>query len=235
MTPFIPSSLKLTELEQKRDTLKVKAKAAHTEVIRFSKARYPTQWHDSTVVRVTDVDAPTATLIGFKRQRDELAVKTIGTSEEDEAAHKQEVLRRVLAGEQMVNEFTPKETLEKAQSDWAAYETGIDFINKEIEKEKNILYDQYAKSLVPMHHDKMTKLCSTLLEAHAAWSDVYGIKRNLIDSGVGLRHGLCNTLPESFLGTPVNPYSDMAAWFTEAKRQGFLKEVPAPLRMKVAK
>lgn len=229
------TSTKRDTLVQKRDALKLKAKASHNDVIRLSKARYPTQWYDSTVVRVTDVDAPEAAFLGFKPQRNQAGVKAIGTSDEDDAAHKQEVLRRVLAGETIVNEPTITETLEKAQSDWAAYEAGIDFVNKEIAAEDNILADQYAKSFKGTHDKHMTALCASALDFYAKYAEAYDGKRHLIDSGVGLRDGMYHNLPESFLSAPDNPWSDMAAWFTEAKRQGFIREVPQSLRMKVAK
>jgi hypothetical protein len=231
VTPIILTSPKLTELEQKLEILKPKAKASQAEVQRLSKLQYPTAWLDSTVVRVTDIEAPTAAFLGFKPRGGQASVVSTGSKEQDDMASKQDILNRTIAGESFADMPGIKEQLEKAQRQWAAFEDAIGHLTREIEREKDVLAAQYAKSLKPKHDDLMAKLCKSMLDVHAAWSDVYSLKRELIDSGIGLR-GLCLNLPESFLSTPANSYSELASFFATAKRDGHIREVPQSLRMK---
>jgi hypothetical protein len=226
---------KLTELTQKLETQKAGSKRSKGEIHRLSKLKFPQQWHDATVVRVIDVDAPTAAFVGIKPQRDQSSVVSTGMKEQDEAARKQEALKRTLAGESLPESASADEQLEKAHRQFAAHEDAIEFLQREIDREKNRRSAEYAKSYKATHDKQMTALCASGLDFHAKWSEVYAGKRYLIDTGVGLRDGMYLNLPESFLGTPNNPYSDMAAWFTAAKRDGFIKEVPQSLRMKVSK
>jgi hypothetical protein len=236
MTPHTPRSDKLTELTQKQDAQKAGSKRSKEEKQRLSKLKYPQQWHDVTVTRVTDVDAPSATLIGFKRRPDQSSVvSTGGMKEQDEAARKEEILKRTLAGEPISDSASVDEQLEKAHRQFAAHEDAIEFLQREIEREKDRLSAEYAKSYKPTYNKQFTALCATMLDLHAKWSEVYDGKRHLIDVGVGLRDGMYLNLPESFLGTPNDPYSDMADFFTTAKRDGFIKEVPQSLRIKVSK
>jgi hypothetical protein len=226
---------KLTDLTQKQDAQKAGSKCSKDEIHRLSKLKFPQQWTDSTVVRVTDVDAPTAAQVGLKRRTDQLAVVSTGMKEEDEIARKQEALRRVLANEPLSTAASVDEQLANAHRQFAAHEDAIEFLQREIDCEKNRRSAEYAKSYKATHDKQMLALFASALDFHAKWSEVYAGKRHLIDSGVGLRDGMYLNLPESFLGTPNNPYSDMAAWFTAAKRDGFIKEIPQSLRMKVAK
>jgi hypothetical protein len=230
--PYIPKSDKLDEKYRQRETHKAKSKDAAANMQRLNKSLHP-QWLDSTVVRVTDVEAPTATLVGFKPLRDQASIVTTGLKDQDEAARKADILKRTLAGESIAHSATVSEQLEKEQRERAAQEIAIEFLEREIEKEKTALAIEYVKTLRPKHDEQMRQLCKALLDVHAAWTEVYGLKRHLIDSSVGLR-GLCLTMPD-FLGSPNDAYSDMAAFFTAAKREGWIKEIPQSLRMKVAK
>lgn len=232
MTPYIPQSDKLTELYQRLAAHKAKSKDAAANIQRLNKSLFP-QWIDATVVRVTDVDAPTAAFVGIKPQRDQSSVVSTGMKEQDEAARKADILSRTLRNEPLTGSPTVAEQLEKEQRERAAQEIAIEFLNREIENEKTILAVEYAKTLKPKHDQQMIQLCKALLEVHTAWTEVYSLKRHLIDGEVGLR-GLCLTLPE-FLGPPADSYGPMAAFLVSAKRQGFIREVPPALQITVAR
>jgi hypothetical protein len=224
----LPKSDKLTALLEDRGKLKVKAKQSQAEVWRLTKLLSP-QIHDETVTRTTDADEPTAAFIGIKTARDKPGVMYTGTGEQNEAARKDDILKRTLAGEQLADTTDIKAQLEKEHRQWTAYESAIEYLNREIDKEESILSSEYCKRLKPKEKELMTRICEPLLELHAAYSEAYRLKRHLIDSGIGL-HGLCLTLPE-FLSTPNNPHSEFGDFLRVAKREGYIKEVPSELRL----
>jgi hypothetical protein len=229
MTPIILTSPKLTELKQKLDPLKVKAKKSQAEVWRLTKMMSP-QLLDSTVIRTTDADAPTAAYIGIKTPRDKPGVVSTGIIDERaEAARKNDILQRTLAGESLEGSTDIKAQLELEHWQQAAYESAIEHLNREIDKEKSVLAKEYCKQLKPKYEDLMRRLCKQTLELHAAYSEVYDLKRHLIDNEIGL-HGVCLTMP-NFLSTPNNPYSEFADFLRAAKSEGFIKEVPKELRL----
>jgi hypothetical protein len=207
---------------------KAKAKNSGAEVWRLNKLRSP-QLHDATVIRVTDADAPTKAFIGIKKTRDRPGVVSTGTDDKTEAARVDDILKRTLADEPLADSVAVEEQIEKEQRQWSAYEQAIEFLTREIDKEKAVLAIQYSKQLKPQHDELMRKLCKPLLEFHAAYCELYALKRHLIDNEVGLR-GLCLTLPD-FLSEPSNKYSEMADFFRALKRENYIKEVPKELRL----
>lgn len=233
MNPFNPSSPKLTELVQKRETLKTKSKASQAEATRLNKLLHP-QWLNETVIRVTDADPPTTAFIGIKPRPDALGVVSIGGASQHDDARKQEALERTLAGHSLADTSSIQEQRDRELRQVAAFEDAIEFVSREIEQEKNILADEYAKSLGLKHQEQMAALCKAMFDVHTKWTEVYNLKRHLIDSGVGLRRGLCGSMPE-FLGSPNDPYNDMAGFFAAAKRQGYIREVPQTMQLKAAR
>jgi hypothetical protein len=227
----LPKSEKLTALLSDLDKLKAKAKQSQTEVWRLTKRLSP-QLLDSTVIRTTDADAPAAAFIGIKTPLDKPGVVSTGTEDKNEAARNNDILQRTLAGESLAGSTDIKAQLELEHRQWSAYEQAIEFLEREIEREKAILADEYSKKLKPKHDDLMRQLCKPMLEMHAAWASVYDLKRHLIDTGVNLR-GLCLTLPESFLSTPSNKYSELAEFLRAAKREGYIKEIPSELELRL--
>ncbi len=234
LTEPVFTSAKLTELTQKREPLSAKAKQLHAEGHRLSKLLHSSAWYDSTVVRVTDVDAPTAAFIGIKSRPDQASVVATGTSELDHAARQQDAVRRVLAGERLTSAPTETEQLEMVRRELGAIEAAIRTIDREIARERDVIAARYAKSFKATHDKEMAAVYASALEFHANWSKADKSKRHLIESGVGLREGMYLNMPDSFLNFPNNPWSDFASWLAAARRDGFIKEVPDSLRMKVA-
>src|SRR5229473_3685760 len=217
MTEPILKSDKLTSLNAKKAELRASAKLWNTERHRLAKILSP-QYLDETVTRIDDVQKEAATKKG--------AVTGV-IDETAEAARKAEELRRTLAGEPLANPISIEEQLRVANKQLTAVEDALEYVNGEIKREKTALAIAYSKQRKVDHDRLMVKLCSSLLETHKAWGDVYALKRHLIDNEIGLI-GLCLTMPD-FLGAPVDPYSDMADFFRAAKKDGFISKVPADL------
>ena len=210
---------KLASLLQDLEKLKSKAENCRANVWRMTQVLSP---------HVNDVTV--STVINEKDEAaQKKAVVPIGIDAQDEAARKEDALKRTLAGEPLAESIGIQEKLAKEHRQWAAYEDAIEFLTRAIESERTTLAIQYSKQCKPKHDELMKRLCIPLLEAHAVYSELYALKRHLIDSGVGLR-GLCLTMPD-FLSTPNNQYSELADFFRAAKREGHLKEVPKELRI----
>jgi hypothetical protein len=216
--PIILKSDKLASLLEGRDKLKVRAAQSRAEILRLTKIVFP-QHIDVTVIRIANTKdkvaeaarSPGITLIG---------------ADEQETALNDDILKRTLAGEPLSHTTGSKEKLDQEHRQLSAIENAIEFLDREIYKEKTALASQYCKTRLPDHDAKMKRLYAGLLETHSAWLDLYEMKRQLIDSGIGLR-GICLNLPESFLSTPNNSYSEMAEFFRIGKLEGYISKIPA--------
>jgi hypothetical protein len=210
---------KLTSLRQ--DLAKQKSKAENSRA---------NVWRMTQIVSPHVNNVTVRTVINEKDEAaKKIAVVPIGIDEQDDAARRDDELRRTLAGEPLAESIGIQEKLAKEHRQWAAYEDAIEFITREIEQERTLLAIAYAKTLKPKHDQLMKNLGNPMLAVHAALLDIYEIKRHLIDNGVGLR-GLCLTLPD-FLSTPNNPYSELADWFRAMKREGYISSIPNELSL----
>jgi hypothetical protein len=222
MTAILKSE-KLTALLQDRDKLKARAEQSRAEVWRLTKVQSP-QIHDATVTRFTDPAPLQKAYIGIKKPLGQGVVST-GLDEQEEAARKEDILKRTLAGEPLAESTDIKAQLEREHRQGAAIEHAIEFVTREIEREKAVLAIQYCKELKPKYDDLLRRVCKPMLELHTAWSELYALKMHLVDSEVGLR-GICLTMPD-FLSTPNNQYSEMADFFRAVKREGYISKIPA--------
>jgi hypothetical protein len=177
---------------------------------------------------VDDGPPPKTAYIGLKNSPNKPGVLSTGVNEQDDAARKEDVLRRTLAGEPLPETIGVKEQLEKVNRQYAAYEDAIEFVTREIEREKTALAIQYCEQQKPKEAELLRRVCKPMLELHAAWSEAYGFRQHLIDSGIGLR-GLCLDLPD-FLGAPNDKYNEMAMFLVIAKSKGYIKELPKDFR-----
>jgi hypothetical protein len=214
MTAILKSP-KLTSLLEDRDKLKARAAQSRAEVWRMTQILSP-QPNDSTVITVLDVKGEAA--------RNKGVVFTGGIDEQAEAARKEDALKRTLAGEPLADSTSLKEKLEKEHRQWHAIEEAIEFRTREIEHERTALAIQYCKEQKPKHDDLLRRVCKTLWEFHAEWSELYKFKRHLIDHEIGLR-GICLTLPD-FLGAPNDKHSELADFLRAAKREGYVNSIP---------
>jgi hypothetical protein len=225
----ILTSPKKTSMLEGREKQKAGAAKSRAEVWRLQKILSP-QIHDATVSEVIEDDSPQHARIGLKRGRNENGVVSTGTDEQDEAARRADELERTLRGEPLADAASVEEKLGRAHRQWAAHESAIEHLNREIEKEDTALAIAYSKTKEKLHKDIMTRLGKTMLEAHQVLLEAYDLKRHLIDNSIGLR-GLCLNLPESFLSTPNNAYSELADWFRAMKRDGFINSVPNEMKI----
>jgi hypothetical protein len=212
---IIIKSEKLTASLLKKQDLKTRAEHWRSEVARLT-TMTGGEIYQMTVHRyASDRDAPAGRLPG---------AVTTGIDENDDAARRAEDLRRTLAGLPLANSTGIIEQLANAHREWSTTERAIETVDRDIEREKTFLAVQYCKDQKPKHDALMKRLLTALTETHSAWSELYGLKRQLIDSGVNL-HGVCLLTPD-FLGAPVDKYSDMASFFQAAKREGFVTTIP---------
>jgi hypothetical protein len=216
MTEQILKSDKLAALQLQKTQLRPRIKRWNDERIRLAKILSP-QYLAETVRRVDDVVKEAASKAGA----------SAATVDPIETTRRAEVLQRTLAGEQVADGESAEVQLRNANMQLQALEDAMEFLDKEIRFEKKLLAIAYSKQNKHLHDNLMAKLCESLLKTHAAWGELFALKRHLIDSDVGLR-GLCLTTPD-FLGVPVDPYSDCADFFRAAKKDGFVDAVPKVL------
>jgi hypothetical protein len=221
MTTILQSE-KLTTLLEDKGKMKAGAAASRSEAWQLEKLRSP-QILDTTVIRYTDPETPTAAYIGIKK-RPEQGVAFTGPNEQDQAARREDDLQRTLKGESLADSTGIEEKLARTHRKWSAQEDAILHLDREIAAEKSKLAAAYCKQRKPDYHDMMRRLCKPLLEVHAVWSELYGLKRHLIDNEAGLR-GICSTMPD-FLGSPNDKHSEFADFIMAAKREGYINSLP---------
>jgi hypothetical protein len=224
LPPIILKSDKLTTLQEDRNKLTVRAAVSRAEINRLNKILFQAQIQDATVVRTTETMVRVVELgrpLSFK-----ISPGVIVTPDDEETtARNDDILKRTLAGESLEQKESDREKLEREHRQLSAIEHAIEHLDGEIYKEKTALAIRYCKTRVADHNAMMTRLYAALLETHSALSDLYALKQQLVDSGIGTR-GICTTLPDSFLPAPGNPYSELADYFREGKRQGWVSKIP---------
>ncbi len=207
---------KLTGLLQGLAKLEKSAKQESADILALTR-KTGAQVYDKTVVNVDNEKAFNAQKAG--------AVHTGEPVESERDAD----LRRTLAGEPLAQSSDIRVLLDLAHRKRAATEDAIEHTMREIAKKKNVLAIEHCKSIKPKHDEQMRRLCKLLFDVHAVWSEIDGDRRELIDSGVGLR-GVYLTLPD-FLSTPNNQYSEFAAFMRAAKEAGFVNSIPKEFKL----
>jgi hypothetical protein len=213
-------SEKLTSLRTGKAKQEERAAQLKAERLRLTTILHP-QFTDAAVQRYTPNELTLKTHL-FKGN-----VSTHPNAEQDQAARKDEVLRRTLAGEPLENSVDTRAQLEQNHRQSAAIEDAIEFLTREIDRERSVLSIQYCKDLKKKETELMSQICKTLVQLHSPMKELFGIKRHLIDHEIGLR-GICLTLPD-FLGAP-NQHSEMAQFLRQAKSDGYVSALPAELR-----
>jgi len=215
-------SEKLAAFRADVDKLKTRAAQSNTERLRLTKILHP-QFTESTVQRFTPKELALKANLYNKPN-----VSTNPNFATDEAARKADALKRTLAGEPLENSADTKAKLEHEKKQSAAIDDAIEFLTREINRERSALSIQYCNQLKPKEAALMSIICKSMVELHAAWSELYNLKRHLIDSEVGLRN-ICHTLPD-FLGAPNDRQGDFAQFCRDAHKLGFMKSIPAEYR-----
>jgi hypothetical protein len=224
----ILTSDKLTALHQSLAKQKANAAQCRAEVWRLTTLLSPASAYNETSSTVWDADVAKVARIGLLKTTQKNRVVSTPDGQ-DEAARRKDAIERTLAGETIVTPTSLREQLESENLKWSAAEDAIEFLIREIQREKTALAIEYSKKMKPKHDALMKSFCQKQLEAHAVWRELYDLKRHLIDSEVGLR-SLCLTTPD-FLGAPNDPRSEMGDFFRAAKSDGFISTVPVELRL----
>jgi hypothetical protein len=86
-----------------------------------------------------------------------------------------------------------------------------------------------ATEIKPQEEEQEKKLLESLVGVHAAWSDYWSSKRQLINSGFGT-HGLFGIDLDDVLGIPVNGNTQLAFIFRKAVADGKLRTMPRGLK-----
>src|SRR5258708_7061121 len=99
-------------------------------------------------------DVTVSTVINEKDEAaQKKAVVPIGIDAQDEAASREDILKRTLAGEPLAESIGIQEKLAKEHRQWQAYEDAIEFLTREIERERTTLAIKYCEQCKPQHDD----------------------------------------------------------------------------------
>jgi hypothetical protein len=212
----------------KENLTKQRASAAHWrgEAWRLTKLLSPASCYDQTSETIWDPDIAVKARIGLLKTTQK---KAVAPAIDNEAARREDAIKKTLAGEALVTPVSIREELEAAKLQWTAAEDACEYLEKAIRKEKTSLAIAYRAKLKPKADALIKSFCQKQLEAHAVWSEIYELKQHLLESEVGLCGTLLN-LP-SFLGAPNDPHSDMADFFRAAKNDGMISSVPKEMRL----
>ena len=113
-------------------------------------------------------------------------------------------------------------------AEWRAIEEAKEIQLRRIAQLKKQAETKLCHSLKPAHDKIMARLCKSLVETHAAYVDLFRMKRGLANNGIGFC-GLFNVEPE-FLDPPTDRTTHLADFFRDAKKVGYITSVPAELR-----
>jgi hypothetical protein len=147
--------------------------------------------------------------------------------EKEEPTRRADNRQRLLAGEPLPNNSTDVRR-QHIQRELFAIDDAIRDIDQDVYRERDFLAIHYCKTLEPKEAALMSKTCKSAAEFHESYTALYGMKRHLIDNGIGLRN-ICLTLPD-FLGPADDRGGAFASWFREAKRKGYTSDIPVELR-----
>lgn len=156
-----------------------------------------------------------------QRYRELIAMKANGHISGDDTG----LVDLMLAGKEMPSTTDIEGELRRTKAEWQAIEAAKEFQQRKIYELKAAAERKLCESLRP-HHDKLlTRLCKGLADVHATYTELYGMKRHL--AGNGYRFcGLFAVEPE-FLESPTSRTTDLADFFREAKKAGYISSIPA--------
>jgi len=86
--------------------------------------------------------------------------------------------------------------------------------------------DKILAGLKPEHDKIMARLVSSLVDAHTASAEIFDLRGQLRDGGIGWRNGVGELFPDEVLGAPTI-YSALADFLRAAVKSGYLSKLPA--------
>jgi hypothetical protein len=93
-----------------------------------------------------------------------------------------------------------------------------------LKKEANA---KLCESLRSAHDKIMVRLSKSLADVHAAYVELFAMKRGLHNNGIG--YGTLFNVEPTFLDHPMDRTSELADFFRDAKNAGYISSVPAEL------
>jgi hypothetical protein len=137
------------------------------------------------------------------------------------------LVQSVLAGEPFLAPDIDAE-LNRLTAEWRAIEEAKEIQTRIIAAEEKGAGAKLREAIKPTHDKIMVRLCKALVDTHAAYSELFRMKRELAGNGIGLGN-LFDADPE-FLEIPTDRASCLAEFFREAIKGGFMTTMPKELR-----
>ena len=134
----------------------------------------------------------------------------------------------VLAGKEVPTSIDIESELKRGMAEWHAIESAKEIQVRKIEESKKAAERKLCDSLRPEHDKLVTRLCKSLAETHAAYIELFRMKRHLAGNGIGFC-GLFAVEPE-FLDPPTDRTTHFADFFRDAKTAGYVSTIPAEFR-----
>jgi hypothetical protein len=134
----------------------------------------------------------------------------------------------VLAGKDIPADTDIDAELKRGMAEWKALEDAKEIQRRRIDQLKKEAEKELCQSLRPAHDKIMTRLCKSLAETHAAYVELFRMKSEFYNNGIGYG-GLFNIEPD-FLDSPTDRTSYLAEFFRDATKAKFLPSVPVELR-----
>jgi hypothetical protein len=131
----------------------------------------------------------------------------------------------VLAGKDMPDVVDVDSEIHRAKAEWQAIEAANEIQQRKIYELKAVAERKLCDSLRPNHDRLMTRLCKSLAETHAVYVELFRMKRHLANNGH--RFGGLFAVEPEFLDIPTDKTTDLADFFREAKKAGYVSSVPA--------
>ena len=134
----------------------------------------------------------------------------------------------VLAGKEIPADTDIDAELKRGMAEWKALEDAKEIQRRRIDQVKKEAEKELCLSLKPAHDKIMTRLAKSLAETHAAYVELFRMKSEFYNNGIGYG-GLFNIEPD-FLDSPTDRTGYLADFLRDAKKAGYISAVPAELR-----
>jgi hypothetical protein len=162
----------------------------------------------------------------LKRNIEERAARR---GSQQNADSKEALIKMVLADP---DNFSTEDDNANDKADWQK-RAAIDAARQSLKQKRAVAMreagDKVLVSIKPPHDVEMKKLMQNVSVATEAWVSIFRLSRDLVDHGVGWRHGVCDLVPElTELFGPPNAYSPLATLLLAAEKAGYINANAVP-------
>jgi hypothetical protein len=148
------------------------------------------------------------------------AVKDNGLTP-DARASRAELVR---SGQPLPDSANVDAELANLMVEWRAIEDAKEIQTQRIYDARKDAARKLCQTLKPQETKLMKVLCTSLIDAHAAWSELFAMKRGVMNQGERL-YGLLTADPQDLLGIPSDLSSDFHDFMRDAARSGYCREL----------